>query len=122
MLRAPQVPPLDTVTSICGFEFTMAPFQGLPEESPDRAQRLMVAFVEVLTRYSEVAPARLRADLVEIRDSVAMIRDLLAANDWDPQSSAYTEAISDISAEAEAQDSLPARIDRVIAEEIELCT
>lgn len=120
-VRAPQVPPLATVSSICGFEFTLVPFEYLSEESPERTQRLIVAFVEVLRRYSEVAPQRLQADLVGIFDTFTILRDILAANGWDARSSAYTTAVSDIIADAEQQDSLPARIGRVVAVEAELC-
>ncbi len=115
------LPDLASVTDLCGFEENLAPFQNLPQVTPQQAEFLMNRVVGLVGRYAEVAPPELRPAIAQIRDDIASVRDVLSENGWDPTSSAYGQALSEITASVGDPQSLPALLDRVVAAERDDC-
>lgn len=114
-------PDPSTVTTLCGFEATVAPFQHLPGETPARTEILISELVDVTARYVEVAPPGVKPDLEAIRVELARIKDILAANGWNPRSPAFSDLLTQLDATAPNPDSLVARIARVASAEAASC-
>ena len=114
-------PDPSTVTSLCGFEATIAPYERLPGETPARTETLMSELVAVTDRYIEVAPPGVKPDLEAIRVEFVRIRDILAANGWNPRSPAFSDFVTQVEATASIPDSLGARFARVASAEAASC-
>lgn len=121
MFGPPEVPQVAGITSICGFEATVGPFESLAEESPERTEVLFTELVAALGRYVDVGPPYLRGDLEAIRETMLHVRDVLAANGWDPTSVAFTSAVAALIAAASEPNSFAARLQRVVGAERRAC-
>lgn len=114
-------PDPSTVTSLCGFEATVAPYDQLPGETPARTETLVSELIDVTARYAEVAPLGVKPDLEAIRVEFVRIRDVLAENGWDTRSPAYSNLVAQVEATASQPDSLGARFARIVRAEVESC-
>ncbi|QXC60303.1 hypothetical protein KSP35_18485 [Aquihabitans sp. G128] len=115
------LPELGAVTDLCGFEANLAPFLNLAEVAPSKVQPLVDRLVDLVGRYAQVAPGDLRATLLAIQGDIGSVRDVLAANGWDPTSAAYAQKVADIAASVGDPQALPALLDRTVEREHSLC-
>lgn len=110
-------PTLAAITSLCGFEENIGPFERLPGKSPAEAQQLMTSLLTVMARYREVAPEEARNDLSGIIEQLQGVAGVLAANGWDTRSQAYLQLVSKVGQDTQAgvADALGSRLGRVVA-------
>lgn len=114
-------PSASGITSICGFEATIAPFEKLPDAAPAQVPFLMASLLTAMDRYAAVVPPEFRQDVRSISDDMRGLRDLLDVNGNDPKSPAYLAAFAKARNEAEEPGSLGYRVYRVVGEEHARC-
>jgi hypothetical protein len=116
----PVTPEPGSVRNLCGFAAYISSFYGLSNESPDRAEALVVGLNSLIQRYVDVSPAEVRPDVEFIQAVMGEVSRTLAANGWDPASAAYTAIIQRYASDT-GPESLDARLKRVGAAEIDAC-
>lgn len=118
----PNVPPTDSITSICGFVESTQSLGALPTDPSIDAQPLAEGFLENVDRYVEVAPGSALGDLEALRPQLQSLVGILRDAEWDASAPQFLAAVGHINARQPPYEGFLARLDRVQAVEEAICS